>query len=393
MEVMAWNIQNFSNNKLGVAAVQACIMSTIYAPAPGGAMFPDLLVVIEPCARPTNIGAVPVTSGAVGLAALLVLLQAQDANWRAVPPVCLGAAGRAEAIGVFYRQNILTFTGPHVWSNYFPVPAAQLGGVTTAPWTAEFYAGPPVAAVYPAPWNAAPLAAAGAPAPQIFFPNAANTGFIQFPQADFRRPLRTTFTIIATGGTLDLWSFHTSPSVIMGVNQAVAAMVNLATVPDLAVAPAANSIRIICGDFNIDAATPADYLAGYGALALLGYTPQLGTAGASLLNPPPPTFFETGNIAPNNYLSALSLDNFLTWDVGRPPIGAWVINRVTGAPGPWITDMANTLAAINLLPAGAPRTQAFRSWANFGHIGNRYHTVNMAGVRGASDHLPLMLQI
>lgn len=390
-QIMVWNIQQFSNNKVNDAAVQACILSTIYAPNPaafaaGGAVVPDILVVIEVLARPNAVGVVPATSGAVGMATLLGLLQAVDANWRAVPPISLGVDAKTEAIGIFYLQNLVTFTGPHVWCNYdFPIPAAQIAA-QTPPWAAEFTAGAPVAAAYPAPWNVAPLAAAGAPAPQVFFPNAAGAAFIQFPAFAFRRPQLTTFTDVGTGNTIELFTFHPSPS------NAVAALASVATIPEIIAGPGANTLRVLCGDLNVDAAVPASYAAGYGAFTALGYTPELGTAAASLVNPPAPTFFESGKVTANAYLSAKSLDNFLTWNNGYAPNAAWVVNRVTGAPAPYVTDLANALAAILAMPNAASRAQTFRSWANFGHVGNRHRTGNMNGVQGASDHLPILLQ-
>jgi hypothetical protein len=41
---------------------------------------------------------------------------------------------------------------------------------------------------------------------------------------------------------------------------------------------------------------------------------------------------------------------------------------------------------------GAPRANAFQSWANFGHIGNRQRHGAAIGYRGTSDHLPLLLR-
>jgi hypothetical protein len=393
---MVWNIQQFGTNKIQQAEVQGCIMSTIYAPDLAAALpvRPGILVVIEVLARPGTTGIVSAGSGAAGMWTLLGLLQAQEADWLAVPPICTGERGRAEVVGVFYRSTQCTFIGPHVWTTQGPVPFAQIAA-QTPPWSTHLFGAVPVAAAYPAPWNGAPFNLPGAPAPQIFYPNAANNGFVNFPDTDFRRPVRTKFQYPPGGaGLIDLWSFHTSPSWIFGMSMATQAMANLATVPDIATPAAAGEVRLVAGDLNIDAMNPGSYAAAFGAFTALNYVPQLGTEVASLINPPTSTMFVESGGRYNAYLRNLSVDNFLTLaHAGTPIAGAWVIDRVAGAPAPpYLSDLGTPLATIALMDNAASQAQSFRSWANLGHIGNRASQVNMVGVHGASDHLPILIE-
>jgi hypothetical protein len=154
---------------------------------------------------------------------------------------------------------------------------------------------------------------------------------------------------------------------------------------------------VVCGDTNIDAEDVAQYNAAYGAFTALGYVPQIGYvagAGGSSINPPTPTMFEKNGPLYNDYMGTISVDNALTWSGGGAGLAVpavAIINRVAGAPAPYVTGLAQALAAYPAIAAGALRANAFQSWANFGHIGNRQKTGAALGYRGASDHLPLLL--
>lgn len=394
MRVMIWNIQQYGTNKINDANVQACIMSTIYAPSTAAPVIvPDILIVFEVLGRPGNSGTINGQSGAAGMATLLGLLQAQNAAWEAVPPIITGDAGRAESVGVFFLNTSCTFTGPHIWSTYGAIPAGQIAA-QTAPWTTIFAGGVPANANYPGPWNVGTFAAAGAPAPQMWYPNAANTGFLDFPNPWFRGPVRTTFQYPPGGaGLVDIWSIHTSPGWIGGASMPTGAMTAIAGIADIAVPPAANETRLVCGDLNVDAQSTGSYNAAFGAFTGLGYVPQLGTAAASNINPPADTMFlQTGGFY-DFYTRELSVDNFLSWThAGTPIVGCWVVDRVAGTPANYVTDLATPLATIGALPTAGAQASSFRSWANFGHIGNRPRQGNMLGVHGASDHLPILIQ-
>lgn len=387
--VLYWNIQNFSGGKMNTADVESVIFSTLYPDllAPPAA---EMFVIVEVSARNTALGAVPTNAGSVGMTLLLNNLQAFDPNWRCVPPISTAdGGGRAEAIGVFYLNNVFTFIGPHVWSNFGPVPATQIGA-TVPPWSQITGVGVNAAQVaFPAIWSVGAFAGPTPPAPQIHFPNPTNTGFVEFPAPGCRRPLRCQFTYNAGGVVhgLDLWALHNPPQRTSARN----ATANLATLTDWAVVDPANSIRIVCGDFNLNTSNAWQY-AAYGGMTALGFRPAIGNAANSFFPAGTNTHFADKPTATNYVNSGLSLDNMLTRGPVPLALNAFsVVDRVAGLPTPpWNSAMNSVLANIALM-AQPGQSQTFRSWPNFGCIGNRRGTGNMAGRRGASDHMPLAL--
>lgn len=393
MNILFWNIENFAFNKITDVDIAGVIDAVLFPPALGGAAVADIIVVIEVYARFRAMGDVPIGSGALGLDALRNHIVGNLAGYRCIPPISVAAGGgKAEAIGVIYDSATLNFQGPMVWSNYGPVPAAEIGhnqGNATPPWDDLLGPFPDQfnAVAYPAPWNVAPFAGVGALAPQVDYPNAAGNAFIEFPAAGYRRPLRCQFNYLNAGVLcgLDLWIVHLPPQVL----SAAFAMVQLATVPAIMAAPAANSIRVVCGDFNLDTGN-AWQLGLFGPMTGLGYTLQIGGGGGGPLPAGTATHFPNPTNY-NTYLQGLSIDNALTWcGAGMAVAARTVIDMVAGTPAPtFASQLFNPLATY---PAMWLPTQVFRAWTNFGHIGNRPSTGNMIGRHGASDHMPVYLQ-
>jgi len=386
MRILYWNIQNFAWNKWNDADINAVLGQVFFPAGFGGAPSADIYVVVEVTARNTPLGDVPVGGGATGLNALVQAIQATHPNYLCVPPVSTAdGGGQAEAVGVIYDSAQLRFDGPEVWSNFGPVPLATIGvAPPPAPWNALSPLGAAFAnAAYPVPWNGAPFNGVGDPAPQVHYPNAANTAFIEFPNAGRRRPLRCWFTDIGSGDMLDLWIVHSPPYASAAGN----ALLQLTTVPDIQAAPAANEIRIICGDFNLNTRNPYQF-GLYAPItgAPLNYIQKIGGVGQLPRNTP--TSFANPCNFNTYYINGLAIDNFLT--LGMPAGAVHVIDMVAGTPAPpFVTQLNNPLAAYAAM-AGNP-THVFRSWANFGHIGNRPASGSMNGARGASDHLPLSI--
>lgn len=392
MNIVFWNIEGFSFNKFNDADVQNVIGEVMFPTPMGGNAVADIIIVIEVFARGTALGGVPAGAGAAGLEALAHAVMATDGNFVCIPPVSLAdGGGRAEAIGVFYNTANLNFAGPMVWSNYGPVPGAEIGHTTANaahPWD-QLLPGPLAAfanAALPHPWNTMPgFGGVGALMPQIHFPNAANNAFLEFPLAGMRRPLRCQFTYNGGANMLDLWIVHLPPNGVTAGN----ALAQLATSPDIIAAPGANDIRVVCGDFNLNTGNPF-FMGLYGPMTALGYTPQIGPAGT--LAAGSNTHYKKYP-KPANYLAGgLSLDNALTWPgAGMAVTDFDVIDMVAGTPALYFnSQLLNALGTYVGMP-GNP-VQVFRSWANFGHIGNRPRAGNMVGLRGASDHMPVYLE-
>lgn len=402
VDILYWNIEQFGFRSLSDTQVCDTITSTI------DEANPDLVFIVEVGAFGAGIGGITNrASGSIGYAKLRRMSLALGKTFNAVPPVGLAPRGKmCEAVGALWDNTSVTFLGPHVWSNKGPVPASQIGRTQTTatpPWGQLLGVGETFSNVkYPKPWNGKPLHKAGAFAPQVRFPNAANNGFITFPNDRNRRPAR--FEFAYGGTTYDIFVIHTSP------NQAVLGTQALATIPDVSNHVPANTVRIILGDFNVNARNLHSY-GTYGAFNPTAgnehYIPQIGRAAAggggtgtigSSINPPLPTMFKKIKPKWNDYKGTLSVDNVLVapQNVAQPDV--WIVNRVNPSPAQFTTALSSPYTKF----AGYPTTtlgqnwanQTFRSWNQFGHI---YHRVKQGraafGRVGASDHMPLLISI
>jgi hypothetical protein len=366
MRLLVWNVETFSFNKISPLA-RANYMSRAVWPA-GAAFHADIIAIIEVSAKGRPLGTLVANQGQGGTQLLTHRLNfpyAAPGPWRVVPPLSLTTGGRAEAIAVYYNSNVLAFQGPNNWT----AAGSQPGGVPIAyppPWPV-FNGGTQLAGRY------AYTTAAGAP--------------ITFPTPGHRRPWMVTFQEVGGPRTFEFFFMHTSPH---PVANAVAAVANLSTIPEVANPAAANTVKVVAGDFNVDAIFGANYMAAYGALIANGYTALIAQGAAA---PPtllakrksarPPVPGVVGPAAPR-YWRRLSVDNVLVKDgnaAPAPPVE--VYDAVAGAPAPpFPSSMAMTLANLDInYPAPPPpnvaRYTVFRSVPNFGHI------------RGLSDHLAL----
>lgn len=371
MRLLLWNVETFSFNKISPLARSNYMSRTVF---PAGAAFDaDVIAIVEVSAKGRPLGTLVANAGQGGTQLFNFRLNAPypgGGPWRVVPPLSLTTGGRAEAVGVFYNSNLLTFQGPNNWTAAGSTP----GGVPVN---------------YPFPWNGATLTGGTQLAGRYAFTTPGGAA-ITFPTPGHRRPWMVTFQ--ETGGagrTFNFFFVHTSPH---PVANAVAAIQNLSTIPEIAGVPAANSVNVVAGDFNIDAIFGGNYMAAYGALIANGYTPLIaqGAAAPSTLlakrksaRPPVP-----GVVPPApRYWRQLSIDNVLVKYPAPPPAlpGVDVYDPVAGSPAPpFASSMALTLPALDAAyppppPANVARYTVFRAAQNFGHI------------RALSDHLALVV--
>jgi hypothetical protein len=428
--ILYWNIEQFNLNKInnpGPGAViarsflrKARIINTIIAAQP------HIFVIVEQAAgtRPPTVatnGTLVVGNGLEACQDLLLALRALGggyANWCLVPPLISGTQGRAEAIAVFYRADVLEFVGPWVWPAVGPA-VAPAGGVVRAAYgggVANFLPAGNVSAG--SPLNP------GLPYRQLAgrwqFMDALGT-VIQFPGVGNRSPFQTSFRLLADGRLLHLLSFHAPAKAWL----ASAATQNLAQIPLLHTAPAANEAVVLVGDFNVDL---------NGAAAAAAYGPLLAIANMNRMLQPvmgpglpenwylythlKPTrqatpMLPAGTVAPDGYpgfkymgSSTMhqgydSIDNIF-WVVGAAwgagaGANATVLNPVVGSPYTQVAPapggaptgsivLASQLANPIPLPNGYAghaigTIRQFQGWNNYRLI------------RSTSDHLALAMDI
>ncbi|KQY26150.1 hypothetical protein ASD21_19985 [Caulobacter sp. Root1455] len=423
--VLYWNIENFAINKIqnpqakrkrgSSGTEQAASADRLtYISRHVTETDPDIFIVVEvETPYNNNRGVLCGGGGETGMLALLGHLQGLDPNWCLVPPLI---AGNKEAVGVFFRADRVTFTGPDQWN----------GGVgPTVPGL-----GVPMAQAYPAPWNNC-LPVGNYSAARVQFP-----GTVGMPPPnvnfglDVRHPYQTTF-LDAGGRTINIFTVH-SPANFVG---ATAFLQNMTTMAAIAAPGAMNELRLVLGDFNLTLLRVADstYTDCYAPLTALGYNvalepafgpmpnPLLGYAGyfATHMRPTDsarcwsenqspayyPAYFYSGD---SNGAANASIDNVLYLaGAGGLPAAAelTVINGVVGSP------YAN--AGAN--PGGCPQgTQAFNVELNWDWAGLNAQWVNgeapdiapqfaqqqgvrawfhgwgvYGKIRSTSDHLPL----
>ena len=385
MRILAWNIQFFTKNRienaegsnsterlqsmLGSGANRQYIVSTV------AQSDPSILVVVEPRSSQGTIGTLATGGGPDGLFYLWRLLQLYNDQWALVPPLRtvnkdIHSATYTEAVGVFYRADRLTFTGPYVWPQ-----ARQETGPSVPPGA--------TAATYPDPWNQTLPNGTTAAAQCKFYSGGSQ---LTFPNSGDRRPVLTTFTEI--GGLnrrFKIFAVHTTPGA--DAQTATARMLGMAEA-----IPADDEISVFAGDFNVDAIkNPRAFFTSIPMLYGFDYTIQ-----------PEPTVYKptTGRLdrqaTPASYRPQKSLDNFwIRYGVNVRPLGVppgYVINRVidgTGIPPglPW--DMLDGLEEIQALGTPDERNSVFRELVNFGHLA----APNGATRGGTSDHLPIIVDI
>jgi len=435
--VLYWNIENFGINKIynpntrkrksgsslkenEAAQDRLAEISTVLLAAN-----PQVIVIVEVESSPFyGAGLLAIGAGVLGAAALRVVVQnVLGGNWALVPPL---QTGPTEAVGVLYETTNRFFAGPFVW------PGG--GGPSVAPGAAT--------GAYPPAWTTM-LPAAAVPAGALQNVGVAqnlcaaraaytyraahhtNAGaaynFAAFERAPYMVSL---FESAPVARTLTIFGIHAPAG-----GGAAAYLQNLAELAEIVDNIAANEIRLVIGDFNVQLLTAA--LAedpAYGHLQARGYTLALRP-----LNPAPappvagyPAYYAThirgqfnaacwptGGVATNypgyRYVGgdhgppSQAIDNaFFQYGAGLVPPGATnftIMNRVVGTPlnavappsggappGTVALARGTTIPPPAIPPAVGPPYNpglmtSFQSWDEYGHI------------RSTSDHFALVLDV
>jgi hypothetical protein len=260
--ILYWNINNISRAKIAqFAGPTSAAMSLdrrehimrVMAPKPPDAPRPvDLIIVIEVAARNNEIKTSGLIVGAdsnAGQALFLLLGELRDKTneeWCMVPAPIDGAAGKREAVGIFYKASTLTFTGPWIYS------WAELGAKLRVP--VDAYSRRNIAD-YPASYQRAfPVAqrswdsGGGNMIPENR--GAAQTQFVKkgkiinFPTAEDRAPTYVRMRD-QNGRTLKIFTVHTSPALADSATRCLAQIPELETLT-------ADEVAVVVGDFNCD---------------------------------------------------------------------------------------------------------------------------------------------
>lgn len=406
--VMVWNIQFFTQRRImplwfeeaftyaemqevqqRTRACRDLIEATV------AAVDPDILAVVEPLTSHGNVMELADGGGPDGLITICQTLRHNvNANWCLVPPLRinprddLALRTYTETVGVFYRADRMTFTGPYVWPGVDANGTPSRTGPPVAPGTQPFNANG-----YPAPWNRLLPPGTTAAACCRYF-NGPNEVF--FTEEINRRPYCTDFTNLATGNPFRLFTVHFRPD-----NLASTGLMRLVgdSMPNAWKVPTATQTIVVAGDFNINArGNQVQYIneaaqRGYSFLrpypVLIGNTLGYGPSTIYRLNDATDTAYRKNetydyglvrwgaNVVPHPVPNFAGLVGDLV--AGVPTINA------AGAPViPFASAMQDTLATIAQEANAANRDARFRLRANYGRIsppGN-----------GLSDHFPAVME-
>lgn len=302
MEVLFWNLMNFSDKRIsakvaGGSIVAAKSLNNILNAVQGNNPA-DIFALIELPPGPGAAQGNLVTAGSSSQGAIALMNHFNTAlgkpagtgPWKVVPPVVTGAGGKAEGLAVFYRSDNLDLTGPWVHTGAAGAATQPAGKQTN----------------YPFPWNqAVPLTTtkvkgkwkwiqANKTGGQWGFKSAAGK-IIEYPSAGERRPWFVRFTYPAGPiGTevIEVFAFHAPFG--KGVKVRRDAANQLSKTPDITrpitntgVYKKKNCCRLLGGDFNLNANNPKD-LAALNLLTIKGgpFTGQFLT----------PTIFKGGAV-------------------------------------------------------------------------------------------------
>jgi hypothetical protein len=398
MKILSWNIKFFTANRIvGQTATKyspeenarRTINDSARATATLGYIRstvsntdPDVFVVTEPRASAGTPGTLAAggSGGPAGLIQLLAHLRAaHHDSWRLVPPQRINftrtdpvdkGSQYTECIGVFWRSDRLTFTGPFVNT----AAGARPSTVGTA-------------IDYPAPWDAVVpngLQAAG----QCIF--AYKGDVLGFPLITSRMPFRTTFTEL--GGdkrTIDLYSVHLDT--YLG-GDALIALRKVRFSNDY-------GVTVIAGDFNVDASA----MTTYQQTALAQFTNNF-----DILFPGPerpvlgkmPTYAATSvmpgpQAEPGAYAKKTTYDFGMVHYGGLPELPSCaVIDRVAIRPVYAGQAMSDALEDFTRMEDPLP-LDVFRDRNNYAKIGTPAQLLSSPAVLadGTSDHLPILLTV
>ena len=417
MKILVWNIKFFSKNRIVAQPsvdktisplgnlqrtnndAQRALQALNYILTTVQLTDPDVFVVLEPGCSAGNPGTLvnKDDAGPAGLIQLLANLRQTTNAWCLVPPQRINITRQhpvettsqyTECIGVYWRSDRLTFTGP--WANTAAGPNTPGKGA---------------AVVYGDPWvSTVPNGTTAAGRCIYTTPNDNQQQvLLGFPDVTSRFPFCTTFTEI--GGQqrlLELYSVHCDTK--QGAFAADAML-------KLPFSQQANKATVIAGDFNINLSYPV----GLGATSLSALdglfgklfpgplTKVLGTFDQyppSMVRPhnkaAPGDYYAKDSAASSAYRNVPETLDFAFLHYDQDPQGVVpscvVINRISGVPV--ATAMADPLAdftrTVNPLTL-----EVFRTRPNYAKIGTpaKLKTSPAVLADGTSDHLPILLTV
>ena len=257
MKILIWNIKFFAKNRIvGQTATGGsdqenklrtkndaarALQALMYIRTTVWRTDPDVFVVVEPRSSAGTVGtfADPDSAGPAGLVTLLASLRATlSSHWCLVPPARINATRTdpvdkgsqyTECIGVYWRSDRMTFTGPWINTKDGPRPS---GVGAPIPYTGVWANGVPNGTT--------------ASGTALFARKKEGGGLelIGFPEETSRKPFCTTFAEIGgTQRTLELYSVH------LDTYDGARAVTSLL---DIGFTDKDKKITLIGGDFNID---------------------------------------------------------------------------------------------------------------------------------------------
>ena len=411
MRILAWNIQWFTLSRVECSPqgsmeadfddADRVVANGTYISSTVRQADPDVFVLLEArCTWNQTVGTLADGDGTIALQILLTSLRMVNRNWCLVPPLRINPsviptdleARYTETIGVYYRSDRLTFTGPLRW----PLNVARTAPSPTGP---PIPPGGNVAASYPAPWDAT-LPPGTVAAPQTSF---VKDGYeIYFTEAINRRPYLTTFTEL--GGmrrNVRLFSVHLPPKRVKS-RQALSLMTTISNADSQ---PGNDELTVIVGDTNVNLNGNTLDQDTDSTLKLRGYIPvypqSRRPSGRPRVYSPSVIRSRTKATFDDYKTGKACYDYGYVWygPRARPqqrPNSGVVADRVAGVaaanglPG-FTHDMRVPLAELigmstadlrRIFGPNAQRSNIFRERWNYGHISRP---------DGTSDHLPFFL--
>ena len=282
-KVLVWNIQQFGINKInnannkrprgqgGLTNQQASQSRRNVILNVLNATDPDIIVIIEVSSGDTYpLDVASFTGGMLGCVNFLNRLRFYPGEWRLVPPMRIGRGGKAESVGVFYRGQSTVggnqvnryFTGPNLWTGGINGMSAE-PPTLSGPYPGSVNGSPDLNAMIVYPGQNVRQIPAGAQhnatvnenrvAARTFFSiNENGVAGDPINYGTFREPYMATFVETDANNNvirnLSLFGVH-SPAVVG--DQSVF-MTYLANTFEIVAPNAANEVRIVCGDFNLN---------------------------------------------------------------------------------------------------------------------------------------------
>ena len=420
--ILSWNIQDFSLTRLQFSQQDPTLLRAQYIVDTIQVIAPDIFVLVEvesalPHAWAGRGFVVAETSGGPAVRTLLSELRLREpgADWRLVPPLLSGAQGKKEGVGVFFKNSVVEFRGPQqvdttiLTGTNFQRNGGVAGGANQP---------------YLAPWDwVLPATVPGGPAignparqqnqlcGQPYFedpgkPHAA----LDFPTSGDRSPFLTVFREVAGANRIiTVLGCHLPPH----TGPASQAVDQILKIPDLFGPMAANEVRVICGDFNINFFDPAK-LDRWNKLILTNVLRPAGATQYRMLNWLTPSMHKGVNAAslagiPTNF-DVISTG----WDIAnncyRNPgvlqsldaiFGAFGTGAAPWPPGQVANRVANTPYVVPLPAGGIPEAMAVPVATQLAYRAAWHPPVlptpdevfrrmeNYGKIRGASDHMPV----